>query len=131
MSLSYIVSSTHAHQASATIYPQEYLHYTRSMDEQSTDLCSNCSAVFHSKEGVLLESEEPAGSLTSSCPLCSVVDFNLSGYPKSLAKIRYSVDETDPERRALMLFFYFDNEYAHARRLSIQAENGTSSILVV
>lgn len=101
------------------------------MDEQSTDLCSICSAVFHLKEGVLLESEEPTGLLTSSCPLCSITEFNLSGYPKSLAKIRYSMDETDPERRVLMLFFYFNNEYAHAQRLFIQAENGRSSVFVI
>lgn len=31
------------------------------MDEQSADLCSICSAVSYSKEGVLLESEEPKG----------------------------------------------------------------------
>lgn len=126
------IRQTEARQASATICSQGFLHCTRSMVEQSTDLCSSCLAVFHSnsKEGVLLESEEPAGTLTSSCPLCSIVNFNLSGYPKSLAKVRYNMDETEPRQRALMLFFYFNNEYAHTRRLFIQAENSRSSILV-
>jgi hypothetical protein len=101
------------------------------MDGQLTNLCFNCLGVFNSKEGVLLESESPIELLSSSCPLCAIVDFDLSIHQKPFTSIRHNLEETESGRRVLYLWFWFNNEFAHQRRLFIQPENGESSVYAV
>ena len=62
----------------------------------------------------------------TTCPLCVIVKFNLSGHRRGRLQIQCQLGEGDSGGHSLLVVFYVDDEFGHLYNLSILADKDKS-----
>jgi len=97
------------------------------MDCDTTAICSSCLIILRSKaDREVRPFKGPNEMFFNSCPLCVMVDFNVSRCGGAITAIEHRMYEEQPKGRCLKIVFWIGDAFSLARRLYMTAARGRS-----